>query len=100
MTQPSRRGTCSIAQVAVFDEPIDVLADVSGLRRRLGERYRTLKGDTRFRSTVKLREQRTLHAVEMKVPPEWLGERLDKRQGGRRAVHLGDRDAAIERHDR
>src|SRR5436309_15641196 len=79
---------------------IEMLADVRGLGGRVGERDRAVEGDTRLLVAAELLEQAALEAEEMEIAGERLGQRLDHRERGLRPAQLGDRDGAIERHDR
>ena len=87
-------------RLAVPHQPVDMHADMRGLGRRIGERDGLVEGVAGLRAAAELDQQRALHAEEVEIGRQLGRQRLDHRERGLWASHLGDGDSPVEGNDR
>src|ERR1700722_7577022 len=60
---------------ALLRELIEMLADMGGFGRRVGERDRPVEGGARLGVAAEPHQQRSLETAEVEIAVEWTGER-------------------------
>src|SRR6266849_9626572 len=78
-------------------QPIELLADVSCLRRRVGKRDGAIERHPRLLGAAELEQECAPRTVEVEVAAELARERLDHGESVGRTADLGDRNSAVER---
>src|SRR5215510_10088748 len=79
---------------------IDEHADMRSLRSRVRKRQCALETRPSLLRTIELQQKCAPQSMKMKIPGQWIGERIDHRKRGCRAVNPGHRDSPIESNDR
>src|SRR6185312_5709886 len=85
---------------AVLGQPVEMLADMRRLGRRMGERDGAVEGGARLILATELQIEPALNAEEVEIAGKRLGER--RHHGERRlgAGELGHGHGTVERHHR
>src|SRR5712664_176748 len=91
-------GTCSKRRAV--SQPIELLADMSCLRRRVGKRDGAIERHPRLLGPAELEQECAPRAVEVEVAAELARKRLDHGESVGRTADLGDRNSAVERNNR
>jgi len=78
---------------------VEVLADMAGFGRRIGEGNGAIEGLPGGIVLSELSQQATLHAMKVEIAIELFGQGGDQLQGGGWAAPFADGDGAVERHD-
>ena len=76
--------------MGIIGQPIELLADVRGFGRRVGERDGAVECNARLPGAAKLQQECAARAVEVEVAVELRGERFDHGECLSGAAHLGD----------
>src|SRR5258708_11544626 len=81
-------------------QPIELLADMSCLGRRVGERDGAIERHPRLLGAAQLEQERAPCAVEVEIAAELARKRLDHGESVSRTADLGDRNSVVDRDNR